>query len=44
MLLSTESVCKGLWLVEFRLDSQMNFLLVKLCSWNCLLSFLKTLR
>ena len=42
MWLSTENTCKGLWLVEFRLDSQVNFLLVKFCSWNYVLSFLKT--
>ena len=28
--------------MEFRLDSQVNFLLVKFCSWNYVMSFLKT--
>ena len=39
-----KGVCKGLGRVKFRLDSQVNFLLVNFCSWNYILSFLKTLR
>lgn len=35
MLLSTENICKGLWLMEFRLDSDelpVGVLLLELCS------------